>query len=111
MSCIDVERPQGVSSRITSAAAWSDLARSIESFTKLAETGLISLFSLIARTSGRSAAAPEAAEGTLAKPARTSSMIQSRVRIVGLREILPAEFAGFCSPADNAVWAWAVEQH
>ena len=30
---------------------------------------------------------------------------------VGFIEILPAEFEGFCGATDNAVWAWADEQH
>ena len=61
MSFIDVESPPGVSIRITSAAAWSLSARPIESLTKLAETGLISVFSRIASTSGCELAAPAGA--------------------------------------------------
>ncbi len=61
MSFIDVESPPGVSIRITSAAAWSLSARLIESLTKLADTGLISVFSRIASTSGCELAAPAGA--------------------------------------------------
>ena len=53
MSFIESESPPGVSIRITRAAAWSLSAREIESLTKLADTGLISVLSRIARTSGR----------------------------------------------------------
>ncbi len=63
MSFIDVESPPGVSIRITSAAAWSLSARLIESLTKLAETGLISVFSRIASTSGCELAAPAGVDG------------------------------------------------
>ena len=56
MSFIEVPSPPGVSSWITSAAACSLLARSMESLTNDADTGLISLSRVIAITSGRLAA-------------------------------------------------------
>ena len=70
MSFIELESPPGVSIRITSAAAWSLSARLIESLTKLAETGLISVFSRIASTSGCD---PAAAAGAVLAPAASAT--------------------------------------
>ena len=78
MSSIELLSPPGVSSRITSAAACSSSARLMESLTKLAETGLISLSSVIAITCGRASPA-RALDGAIAAATSASAIIpQSR---------------------------------
>ena len=78
MSSIELLSPPGVSSRITSAAACSSSARLMESLTKLAETGLISLSSVIAITCGRASPA-RALDGAIAAATSASATIpQSR---------------------------------
>ena len=78
MSSIELLSPPGVSSTITSAAACSLSARLIESLTKLAETGLISLSSVIAITCGRESPA-WALDGAIAAATSASATIpQSR---------------------------------
>jgi hypothetical protein len=92
MSSIELPRPPGVFSSITSAAACSLLAWSIESLTNDADTGLISLESVIAITSGRWPVVAAAAEtGPIeSSAARIASAMAYRARMVEWYAVGPA---------------------